>query len=79
VVPHDRLMATVNSLAQTIISRAPLAVKYAKEAIVRGLELPLESGLKVESELYTLLRTTEDRMEGARAFKEKRPPQFKGR
>jgi enoyl-CoA hydratase/carnithine racemase len=79
VVPHDQLMATVDSLGQMIISRAPLAVKYAKEAIVRGLELPLEAGLKVESELYTLLRTTEDRLEGARAFKEKRSPQFKGR
>jgi enoyl-CoA hydratase/carnithine racemase len=79
VVPHDHLMAAVEELAQTIISRAPLAVKYAKEAIVRGLALPLAEGLKVEAELYTLLRTTEDRMEGARAFKEKRPPQFKGR
>jgi enoyl-CoA hydratase/carnithine racemase len=79
VVPHDQLMAVVEELAQTIISRAPLAVKYAKEAIVRGLELSLEEGLKVEAELYTLLRTTEDRMEGARAFKEKRPAQFKGR
>jgi len=79
VVPHDQLMATVDTLGQTIISRAPLAVKYAKEAIVRGLELPLEAGLKVEAELYTLLRTTEDRLEGARAFQEKRPPQFRGR
>jgi methylglutaconyl-CoA hydratase len=79
VVPHDRLMAAVDELAQVIIWRAPLAVKYAKEAIVRGLELPLEQGLKVEAELYTILRTTEDRMEGARAFKEKRPPRFKGR
>jgi enoyl-CoA hydratase/carnithine racemase len=79
VVPHEQLMAAVEDLAQTIISRAPLAVKYAKEAIVRGLELPLEEGLKVEAELSILLRTTEDRMEGARAFKEKRPPRFKGR
>jgi enoyl-CoA hydratase len=79
VVPHDHLMVAVEELAQTIISRAPLAVKFAKEAIVRGLELPLEEGLKVEAELSILLRTTEDRMEGARAFKEKRPPRFKGR
>jgi len=79
VVPHDQLMAMVDTLGQTIISRAPLAVKYAKEAIVRGLELPLEAGLQVEAELYTLLRTTEDRLEGARAFQEKRPPQFRGR
>jgi enoyl-CoA hydratase/carnithine racemase len=79
VVPHDQLKAAVEDLAQTIISRAPLAIKYAKEAIVRGMELPLTEGLKVEAELYMLLRTTEDRMEGARAFQEKRPPQFKGR
>jgi enoyl-CoA hydratase/carnithine racemase len=79
VVPHDQLMETVEELAHTITSRAPLAVKYAKEAIVRGLALPLEEGLKVEAELSILLRATEDRMEGARAFKEKRPPQFKGR
>jgi enoyl-CoA hydratase/carnithine racemase len=50
-----------------------------REAVVRGLELSLEEGLKVEAELSILLRTTEDRMEGARAFKEKRPPQFRGR
>jgi len=79
VVAADQLMPTAEALAQSIIARAPLAVKYAKEAIVRGLELPLEEGLHVEAELSTLLRTTEDRMEGARAFKEKRPPQFKGR
>jgi enoyl-CoA hydratase/carnithine racemase len=79
VVPHDQLLETVEELAHTITARAPLAVKYAKEAIVRGLELPLEEGLKVETELSILLRATEDRMEGARAFKEKRPPQFKGR
>jgi enoyl-CoA hydratase/carnithine racemase len=79
VVPHAQLNAAVEALAQTIVSRAPLAVKYAKEAILRGRELPLIEGLKVEAELYTLLRTTEDRMEGARAFQEKRPPQFKGR
>jgi enoyl-CoA hydratase/carnithine racemase len=79
VVPHDQLLPSVEELAQSIASRAPLAVKYAKEAVVRGRELPLTEGLKVEAELYTLLRTTEDRMEGARAFQEKRPPRFKGR
>jgi enoyl-CoA hydratase len=79
VVPRERLLPTAEELAQTIVARAPLAVKYAKEAVVRGLELPLEEGLKVENELSILLRTTEDRMEGARAFKEKRPPRFKGR
>ena len=79
VVPHADLIPAAEELAQTIVARAPLAVKYAKEAIIRGLELPLDEGLHVENELSILLRTTEDRLEGARAFKEKRPPQFKGR
>jgi enoyl-CoA hydratase/carnithine racemase len=79
VVPQEQLLGTAEELAHTITSRAPLAVKYAKEAVRRGLELSLDEGLKVEAELYTLLRTTEDRMEGARAFKEKRPPRFRGR
>ena len=79
VVPLDRPMAAVEEDAQTLIPRAPLAVKYAKEAIARGLEHAPEEGLKVEAELSILLRTTEDQMEGARAFQEKRPPQLTGR
>ena len=47
-------------------------------AIVRGLELPLAEGLTLENDLATLLRTTEDRLEGARAFLEKRSPRFTG-
>jgi enoyl-CoA hydratase len=79
VVPPDQLLPRAEELAQTILARAPIAVKYAKEAIARGLDLPLDEGLKVEAELSILLRTTEDRMEAARAFKEKRAPRFKGR
>jgi enoyl-CoA hydratase len=79
VVLHEQLTAAVEDLPQMIISRAPLAVKYAKEAIVRGLELALEEGLKVEAELSILLRTTEDRLEGTPAFKAQRLPRFKGR
>jgi enoyl-CoA hydratase len=45
---------------------------------VKGLELPLADGLRLENDLATLLRTTEDRLEGARAFLDKRAPRWKG-
>jgi enoyl-CoA hydratase len=56
-----------------------VAIRYAKEAVVKGLELPLAEGLRLEGDLSTLLRTTEDRLEGARAFLEKRAPRWEGR
>ena len=55
-----------------------MALRYAKEAVVKGLELPLADGLRLENDLATLLRTTEDRIEGAKAFLEKRKPRFTG-
>jgi enoyl-CoA hydratase/carnithine racemase len=54
-------------------------LRYAKEAVVKGLELPLADGLRLEGDLSTLLRTTEDRVEGARAFLDKRPARWLGR
>jgi enoyl-CoA hydratase len=53
-------------------------LRYAKEAVVKGLGMSLEDGLRLEGDLSTLLRTTEDRLEGARAFLEKRKPSWKG-
>src|SRR2546422_544624 len=55
-----------------------LALGNAKEGVVKGLELPLADGLRLENDLATLLRTTEDRVEGAKAFLEKRKPRFSG-
>ena len=79
VVPHEQLLPVAMEMAQAIASKAPYAVKYAKEAICKGLDLTLEQGLRLEADLYLLLHTTEDRTEGIRAFLEKRPPQFKGK
>jgi len=79
VVPQRELDRTARDMAQTIASKASLALKYAKEAIKNGLDLTLEQGLRLEADLYFLLQTTEDRTEGIRAFLEKRPPQFKGK
>ncbi|HYM16747.1 MAG TPA: enoyl-CoA hydratase/isomerase family protein [Dehalococcoidia bacterium] len=66
-------------LTQTIASRSPLALRYAKEAIAQGLEMPLEQALRYETDLTVILQTTADRAEGVRAFMEKRPPHFTGR
>src|SRR5262245_746830 len=78
VVPPAEVLESATELARTLADRAPVALRYAKEAVVKGLELPLADGLRLEGDLSTLLRTTEDRLEGARAFLEKRRPRWKG-
>jgi enoyl-CoA hydratase/carnithine racemase len=79
VVPVDRLMPVAEEIAAKICLGAPLSVIAIKEAITKGVELPIEQGLQLESELGLALATTEDQKEGARAFAEKRPPVWKGR
>jgi len=79
VVAAAELMPAAQALARSIADTAPIALRYAKEAVVSGLELPLADGLRLENDLSTLLRTTEDRVEGARAFVEKRKPTWAGR
>jgi len=79
VVSRNGLMAAAETLARRIAERGPIAVRYAKEAVVRGLEMTLEQGLRYETDLTVILQTTEDRAEGVRAFLEKRQPRFRGR
>ena len=79
VVPAAEVMTAARGLARELAGRAPVAMRYAKEAVVKGLGMSLEDGLRLEGDLSTLLRTTEDRLEGARAFLEKRKPDWKGR
>jgi enoyl-CoA hydratase len=78
VVPAENLVSEVETLAQTIAGKAPIALRYIKEAVNKGLDLTLEQGLRLEADLYFLLHTTADRTEGIKAFLEKRPPKFKG-
>ncbi|MBE0415516.1 MAG: enoyl-CoA hydratase/isomerase family protein [Dehalococcoidia bacterium] len=78
VVPSEKLLQEVEEIAKRITTRGPIALRYAKEAINKGLDLTLEQGLRLEADLYFLIQTTADRMEGIRGFLEKRPPQFKG-
>jgi enoyl-CoA hydratase len=78
VMPEERLLAEAEALAGRIAARGPIAVRYAKEAVSRGLDMTLEQALRYETDLTIILQTTEDRAEGVRAFLEKRTPQFKG-
>jgi enoyl-CoA hydratase len=79
VVPGDRLMAEAQALAERIAARGPIAVRYAKEAVSKGLDMTLDQALRFETDLTIILQTTEDRAEGVRAFLDKRPPRFHGR
>lgn len=65
-------------LARDVAKGAPLALRAAKQAISRAVDLPLESGLDFERASYEVLLGTKDRIEALEAFKEKRVPVFKG-
>ncbi|MDE3192600.1 MAG: enoyl-CoA hydratase/isomerase family protein [Chloroflexota bacterium] len=79
LVPLAELAPTVRELARRIATHAPIALRYAKRAVLEGEHLALSEGLHLEATLAALLRTTDDRAEGIRAFREKRPPRFTGR
>jgi len=76
--PGDAV-ARAREIAAQIGDLAPLAVRYAKEAVLRGSEMDLVDGLKLEGDLNTLLQVSADRAEGLAAFFEKRSPRFVGR
>lgn len=69
---------TAAQVVRAILSRAPLAAGFAKEAVLKGYDMTLEQGIRLEEDLYALLQTTADRAEGVRAFLERRKPLFKG-
>ena len=78
IVSADSLMTEVEALAKAMAAKAPVSLRYIKEAINKGLDLTMEQGLRLEADLYFLLHTTGDRTEGIKAFQQKRPPEFKG-
>ena len=79
VCESDRLLDEALDTATAISDNAPLAVRQAKKSIHYGLQMDLLTGYRFEIEAYNRLVTTEDRLEGVRAFNEKRKPSFRGR
>jgi enoyl-CoA hydratase len=79
VVPADQLMPAAEEMARKIMSRGPLAIRAAIEAVMRGSEMPFEEGQFLEATLFGLLCASDDTKEGMNAFLEKRPANFKGR
>lgn len=76
VVEPDALMDTVMDLAKRMAKNGRYAVAASKEAINRGMETDIETGLRIEKNLFGLCFSTEDQKEGMTAFLEKRPPNF---
>ena len=79
VVAPDALMPRAIAIAETIASKSPVAVSAAREATRAALSLSLEEGLKLERALFQVCFASEDKVEGVRAFLDKRPPTFPGR
>lgn len=79
VLPAADLEGAAQELAEAIAHRGPIATRFAKEAVHRGSEMPLQQALRYELDLTVILQTTADRAEGVRAFAERRPPEFTGR
>lgn len=79
VVPLSDLMPAAQALADKINGNGPLAVRAAKEAAYKGIQMPLNEALRFETLLMSQLRQSEDAWEGPRAFAEKRTPIYIGR
>jgi enoyl-CoA hydratase len=79
VVPHETLLRRVRELAAVIAQKSPVALQLTKEAVRASVRMPLDEGLRLETTLFGLAFSTDDKREGVEAFLQKRPATFTGR
>ncbi|MCG3128906.1 MAG: putative enoyl-CoA hydratase echA8 [Phycisphaerae bacterium] len=79
IVPREHFFEEALRVCHELCTRAPLALRLAKEAVLKAHEVSLSEGLEYERKLFYMLFATDDQREGMRAFLEKRPPVFRGR
>jgi len=79
VVKPGDLMGEVQNLCEKLLSKGGVALRMVKEAIEMGSEVELPTGMEIEAKSWSVCFTTEDHVEGVKAFLEKRRPNFKGR
>ncbi len=77
LVAAEDLMETAIQMAEKIASKAQIAVRNSKQAINRGLQTDIDTGMTIEEDLFALCFSTEDQLEGMAAFLEKRKPEYK--
>ena len=78
LAPEKALETAAMNLARAIADAAPIAVRYLKEAVHKGLDMPLPQGLNLEADLSFILHTTQDRQHGIQSFLNKTTPEFTG-
>jgi enoyl-CoA hydratase/carnithine racemase len=79
VVPKKDLTEVTMKMAKEMASKGPIALRYTKEAVYKGMDMTLEQGLRLEADLYLLIHTSKDRSEGIQAFRDKKTPKFEGK
>ena len=79
VYPAEELMNATLDMARSFTKNAPVAIKYVKASVDRGMQMDIDGGIALENELYAMCFATEDCKEGLTAFLEKRPAEFKNK
>ncbi|MBR0314021.1 MAG: short-chain-enoyl-CoA hydratase [Bacteroidales bacterium] len=79
VVEPEQLMDEAMALAKTIAKNAPIAVRFSKEAVNRGMQTDIDTAIAIENDLFALCFSTEDQKEGMKAFFEKRSAEWKNK